>query len=76
MLHPIAEPVVAPLPQRTHAGAATRKRWTATVTDPAQVPREYLVVDQRLINAAVKQGVREIPGVSIEHVPELAVRAS
>lgn len=54
---------------------ATRKRWQAVVVDSALVPREYLVVDQKLINAAVKDGVREIPGVTIDQVEELAVRA-
>lgn len=51
-----------------------RKRWVATVVDAEKVPRTYLVVDQRLINAAVKDGVREIPGVKIEQQEELAIR--
>lgn len=55
--------------------ASTRMVWKGVVTDAALVPREYLVVDQKAINAAVKAGVREIPGVTIEQVPELAVRA-
>jgi colicin import membrane protein len=55
--------------------ASTRKRWTATVTDATRIPREYLAVDQKAINAAVKEGVREIAGVTIEQVDELAVRA-
>lgn len=69
---------VAPAaPLRAASGAISeRKRWVATVEDATRVPRQYLVVDQRAINAAVKAGVREIPGVRIEHVDELAVRAS
>lgn len=64
-------------PVRSASGAAsTRKRWVATVVDADRVPREYLIVDQRLINAAVKNGVRAIPGVKIEQVDELSVRAA
>jgi hypothetical protein len=56
------------------AGTSGTKRWKATVVDPDLVPRKYLIVDERLINAAVKDGVREIPGVTIEQVDGLAVR--
>jgi hypothetical protein len=55
--------------------ASTRKRWTATVVDATRIPREYLAVDQKAINAAVKDGVRAIPGVRIEQVDGLAIRA-
>jgi hypothetical protein len=52
---------------RTESGAAlhVRKTWKAEVTDEGAVPREYCTVDTRKINAAVKAGVREIPGVRI-----------
>jgi hypothetical protein len=56
--------------------ASTRKRWVATVIDETRVPREYLSIDQKAINAAVKAGVREIPGVTIEQQDELAIRSS
>ncbi len=35
------------------------------VVDPSQVPAEYLSPDEQKIRAAVKAGVREIPGVTI-----------
>jgi hypothetical protein len=57
------------------AGVATRKVWKATVVDPMQVPREYLAVDQAALNAAVRAGIREIAGVRIEQVDQLAVGA-
>ena len=44
--------------------------------DAALVPREYLIVDEKQIRQAVRDGVREIPGVRIEQVDELAVRAA
>lgn len=72
---PVALPIRTPAPRPTLGAAASRKRWVATVTDASLVPRQYLVVDQRLLNEAVKRGAREIPGVTIEERDELAVRA-
>jgi hypothetical protein len=66
----------APVVEATKlAGTSGTKRWKATVVDPALVPRKYLIVDERLINADMKAGVREIPGVRIEQIDGLAVRA-
>lgn len=60
----------APKPQ----GISRRMVWRHTVTDPAAVPREYCEVSDKSIRQAVRDGVREIPGVKIEQVPEMAVR--
>lgn len=57
------------------AGTSGTKRWKATVVDPELVPRKYLIVDERLINADMKAGAREIPGVRIEQVDGLVVRS-
>lgn len=44
----------------------TTEVWKFEVTDPAQVPRQYLAVDQSAIRAAIQyQKLREIPGVRI-----------
>lgn len=62
-----------PLPKenttiRTEEGTAFwRDNWVGEVTDPAKVPPEYCSPDQKKINAAVRQGVREIAGVLIEN---------
>jgi hypothetical protein len=71
---PLVEvPKTAPI--RTGAGSAsTRSRWVAYVTDPAAVPRTYMIPDQKRLNEAVKNGVREIPGVNIHEVTDLAIR--
>jgi len=42
-----------------------RKEWKGEIVEPEKVPREYCVPDQKLINQAVRMGVREIPGVKI-----------
>jgi hypothetical protein len=73
----IAAPVV-PKPAtivRTEAGSAsTRKVWKHEIIDEAAVPRRYLMVDESKIRQAVKQGVREIPGVRIFEHTEIAFR--
>ena len=46
-----------------------RKEWKVTeITDMAKVPREYMIIDTIKLRAAVKSGIREIPGVEIEEV--------
>jgi hypothetical protein len=59
----------APAAIRTEEGSASqRKEWTFEVVDPQEVPREYLLVDERAIRDAVRRGIRQIPGVNIfEH---------
>jgi fused signal recognition particle receptor len=66
---------VAPL-SSSSGSVASRKRWVAEVVDATKVPREYWAVDQKKINQAVRDGVREIPGVRIQQVDELAVRTA
>ncbi len=43
------------------------ERWKipAEITDKTKIPREFLSVDNVKINAAIKQGKREIPGLNI-----------
>lgn len=78
-------PAVEPLKQATTikadngASASVRKTWKHTITDPMQVPREYLIVDEKAIAKVIRQhsdpSQLEIPGVKIEQVESLAVRA-
>lgn len=66
---------VAATPLASASGSASvRREWKAEVIDKAQIPNEFLIVDMKKINAVVKAGVREIPGVKIEQVAGLAVR--
>lgn len=70
-------PTVAVVRQKlasASGSASTSKHWVGVVVEPGRVPLEYRPVDQKLINAAVKAGVREIPGVLIEQTSRLAVR--
>lgn len=45
--------------------AGSKKVWKFEVTDANQVPRQFLVVEEKIIRAAVNIGTREIPGVRI-----------
>jgi len=63
-------PVKTPKPETTihTAGGHSqhlRKQWVGEIEDGEKVPREYCVPDQRLINQAVRMGVRTIEGVKI-----------
>jgi colicin import membrane protein len=70
-------PIAPAGPTRSASGSSSmRKRWVGEVVDEQAVPREYLAVDQRLINQAVRDGVRDIPGVRIWEKPDIAVRSA
>lgn len=67
---PTVIPVKAPKPEtvtHTQGGHSQhlRKPWVGEIIEPKKVPHEYCVPDQKLINQAVKMGVRAINGVRI-----------
>lgn len=63
---PEAAPAAPSKTVRTAEGSASVvKTWTFEVTDPDSIPREYLAVNEKAIRQAVKDGVRQIPGVRI-----------
>lgn len=69
-------PVPAPRIVRGQQGSASvRKTWTFEVGDEALVPREYLTVDEGVIALAVRQGIRDIPGIRIFQQDSIAVRS-
>lgn len=54
---------------RTAEGSSyTKFKWVCRVVDHAAVPREYCEPVQKLLDAAVKGGIRIIPGTTIEEV--------
>lgn len=61
---------------RTEDGASLSVTmiWKGFIIDSDKVPREYCIPDQKLIDEAVKAGVREIPGVEIKEVPQSRLR--
>lgn len=68
--------VAAPGAVRAPSGTVgASKVWQAEVVDETKVPRQYLAVNMKAINQAVRDGERSIPGVKIEQVDRLSVRA-
>jgi len=64
-------------PVRTESGSAsTRMVWTWEISDAKQVPAEYLAVDVKAVDAAVKAGIREIVGIKIFERPDVRVRTA
>lgn len=61
---------------RTETGTSSHqvKTWKCYVERPELVPREYCVPDGRILNQAVKMGVRDIPGCRIEEVNDTRFR--
>lgn len=54
---------------------SARMVWDFEIVDPSKVPNEYRVINEKAIRAAVKAGVRSLPGVRIFQREELSVRA-
>jgi len=61
---------------RSSAGTLTVKEvWDFEVLDAALIPESFKTVNEKAIRAAVKAGVREIPGVRVFQTEQVAVRA-
>ena len=57
-------------------GSVTTKTvWDFEIVDEDKVPRSFMIVNEKAIRAAVKAGVRNIPGVKVFQKEEFAVRA-
>lgn len=49
------------------------KRWTFEIVDINKVPRDYLIVAFPVVNAAIRNGERNIPGLRIYQEPGVRV---
>lgn len=58
--------------EKTHV-KGMKKVWTHEVVDSNLIPQDYMVIDEKAIRAAIKAGVREIPGLKIYQENKLAV---
>jgi hypothetical protein len=73
----MAEPVDAPRGIRSDSGTSGLvENWTFKVVELDKVPREWLILDEQKVRAAVrgKNGLRNIPGLSIYAEQSLATR--
>lgn len=75
---PVEAPKVAKAgPIRTDGGTvSTVRKKVYEVVDEALVPRRFLVIDHKALNAAVQAGETDIPGVTIGEDISVAVRAA
>ena len=48
-----------------HSTEGVRKVWTFEVENLANVPREYLMLDEKKVRQAIRSGERQIPGLTI-----------
>lgn len=75
---PFTPPTAAPKPVtvygNTGSAASFTNTWDFEIVNPLMVPRDYLMPDEKKIRQAVKDGVREIPGVKIFEKTGLRVR--
>lgn len=75
---PVAAPVIAKEAARvvgfSGTKAAASVKWIHEVVSPAQVPREFLMVNEAAIKAAIAGGRRDIPGVRIFEQVRTAIR--
>lgn len=71
---PAALAKVAPIRSTWGAVASIRHTWTFEVVEFALVPRQWLTLDEAKVKAAIKAGVREIPGLHIFQAESLQVR--
>jgi len=65
--HEVSEPVVMtkPKPLKETDSTCTHKVWKFEIIDAAKVPWGYRVISENRIREAVRDGVRDIPGVRI-----------
>lgn len=54
--------------------ASASVNWTHRIVDPDKVPRQYLMVNEAAIKAAIKGGTRKIEGVEIFEAAKTAIR--
>lgn len=61
---------------RTETGTSSYqvKSWKCRIVDASLVPRQYCEPSTKLLNDAVKLGVREIPGCVIEEISDTRFR--
>ena len=75
---PQLPPAVLPTKQepiRTGAGSAhLQTEWVHELKNIAEVPHEYTMLDDKKVKAAIKAGIREIPGLEIKEVPKTQFR--
>jgi len=56
------------------SSTSMRANWVHEVLDPDLIPSKYLMVNESAVKAAIKSGVREIPGIKIWNDEQAVIR--
>lgn len=72
-------PAVVPQPKveapaKSVGDTTFSKVWTFELVDLAKVPTQYVELNEQAVRAAIRSGVREIPGVKIFEKEQMSVR--
>ena len=62
---PITIPKAPPITRTETGSASLRKIWTWEVVNADEVPKEYFILNDAMIEKQVKAGMRNIPGIRI-----------
>lgn len=54
--------------------ATVRMVWTFDVVDLSQVPAQFIVVNEKAVREAIKNGVRDVAGLKIYQKPTVAIK--
>lgn len=74
---PVPPPTLQPQEKTVETDTAqvtARLVWDFEIVDETKIPREFLMPNEKAIRAAIKAGVRNIPGIRIFQREELAVK--
>jgi hypothetical protein len=74
VIAPVAMPTKKEPVRSDSAVSSAVMVWKHEVIDASAVPRNYLMVDDKALTAAVKAGIRIIPGVRVFEEAEMRVR--
>lgn len=50
----------------------TRKNWVFKIVDEKKVPREYMIIDEKKVREAIREGKRKIKGLEIYQEEDLS----
>ena len=65
---------VAPVRSDYGSVASIRKGWSFSIVSYGEVPRQYLMLDENHVRAAIREGARAIPGLLIFETQTAVIR--
>ena len=73
----VAAPLVQVAAPEKQKGESTSKKWKARITDEQAVPREWLIINEKALNAFARSTKGKVPVAGVEFYSEsvLSVRA-